>query len=129
MLERIVFDNFDDFIYFDTKDFTFYDARGSRIVSLKDVDDEFLEELKGASDGHEALCFLLIGVGYSIGKTAEDVLLDYYENDYVEASFGDTFAQAEIDELEENIDTMDEEQLIYAYNLIKIGEWLVKIGE
>lgn len=129
MLKRIVFDNFDDFIYYDSADSTFYDARGSRIVSLKDVDDEFIEELKSASDGHEALCFLLVGVGYSIGKTAEDVLLDYYESDSVEASFGDTFAQAEIDELEENLDTMDEEQLIYAYNLIKIGEWVVKIGE
>ena len=129
MIKRIDFKNFDDNIYYDDEVETFYDSRFERIVSLKNVDDEFLKELGACESGHEVLCLLLIGSGYSMGKTAEEVLQDFYENDYVEASFGDTFAQANIDELEHNLDTMNESELIYTYNIVKIGDTLVKIGD
>ena len=128
MLERIVFDNFDDFVYLDTKEFALYDARGTYIVSFKDMDETFVDTLKASKTGHEALSFLLISEGYSIGKTAEEVLLDYYENDYSDASFGDTFAQAEVDQLEEDINNLSEEQLIKTYGIVKVGESYALIG-
>lgn len=130
MIKRIVFDNFDDFVYYDDSVNAFYDARGTEIIQFnEDVDEEFIESLKKSETGHEALSFLLVSCGYSIGETAEDVLLDYYENDYSEASFGDVYAQAEIDQLEEDINTMSEEALIYTYRLVKIGESIAKVGE
>ena len=128
-MKEIKFNKFDDCIYYDEKLHAFYDSHTTLINVIEGADDEFIEMLRNCDNGQQVISLLSMFKPYSLGNTAEDVLYDWFENDINEASFGDLYSQAIVDELNYNLETKDEEGLIYTYSIVKIGETLAIIGE